>query len=157
MSQLSLANLLLPDRIKIPVEAEDKHGVIEEMCGFLSDLIEASEEERQAIQVAVLEREAVLSTGIGGNVAIPHGKSEALSELVLVAGRTAGPIDFDAIDERPVRLLLLLVGPESAADQHVRVLSRIGRVMRNAALRQELIDAPSPEAFHGVIAAAEAL
>ena len=58
----------------------------------------------QAIQVAVFEREAVLSTGIGGNVAIPHGKSEAVDELVLVAGRTAGPVDFDAIDQQPVRL-----------------------------------------------------
>ncbi len=155
VSQLLLADLLTPDRIRIPLEARDKNGIIEELCALLALRCEATHEEELEIRDAVLERERVLSTGIGGGVAIPHGKSEAVDDLVLVAGRTGEPIDFDALDERPVRIVMLLVGPESAAGLHVKVLSRISRLLRSPELRDRLVRADSPEAFHEVLRRAE--
>lgn len=155
MPQLLLADLLTPDRIRIPLEAHDKTGIIEELCAFLARGSGATPDEENEIREAVLERESVLSTGIGGGVAIPHGKSEAFEDLVLVAGRTSAPVDFEALDERPVSIVMLLVGPESAAGLHVKVLSRISRLLRHADLRERLVRAESPEAFHEILRRAE--
>lgn len=157
MSQLLLSDLLSPDRIKIPLGSTEKSELIGELCRHLARLSGATEDEEKEIREAVLEREAVLSTGIGGGVALPHGKSEAVDDLVLVAGRTAVPVDFDALDERPVRLVMLLVGPESAAGLHVKVLSRISRLLRSPDLRERLTSAETPEAFHHALKQAETL
>lgn len=144
--QLLLTELLTPDRIEIPLRSDDKAGVIAELARFLAGAAGVPEE-ADAIREAVLEREAVLSTGIGGGVAIPHGKTGRVEELVLVAGKTEEPIDFEALDGRPVRLILMLVGPESAAGLHVKVLSRISRLLRNESLRERLLEARTPREF----------
>jgi len=155
LSHILLADLLTPDRIRIPLESQDKPGLIQELCGFLATSCGASPEEEAEIRDAVLEREKVLSTGIGGGVAIPHGKSEVVDDLTLVAGRTKTPVDFEALDERPVRLVVLLVGPESAAGLHVKMLSRISRLLRSPAVRARLERAESAEAFYDVLQQAE--
>ncbi len=150
-----LSDLLRPDCIRIPLESTDKSGLISELCGMVASVSGATPEEENSIREAVLEREAVLSTGIGAGVAIPHGKSEAVDDLVLVAGVTRAPVDFQALDERPVRLVLMLVGPESAAGLHVKVLSRIGRLLRSPELRERLAGAESAERFHDILRRAE--
>lgn len=154
MPRLLLADLLTPDRIKIPLESTDKSGVIEELCGLLARLAHAEASEPE-IREAVLQREAVLSTGIGWGVALPHGKSEAVPDLTLVAGLTGRPVDFDSLDEKPVRIVMLLVGPESAAGLHVKVLSRISRLLRDPTVRARLLDAETPQAFHSALESAE--
>ena len=141
-----LSELLTPERIKIPLDSLDKSGILWEMSSLLARVSGVPEREEE-IHQAVLEREAVLSTGIGGQVAIPHGKSPVLDSLVLVAGTTREPVEFEALDDRPVRLVLMLVGPASAAGLHVKTLSRISRLLRHEAFRQELIDAGDPQAF----------
>jgi len=155
LSRLFLAELLSPDRIRIPIEARDKRGVIEEMCAFLAERLGAGPDGAARIRDAVLEREAVLTTGIGGGVAIPHGKSDVVDGLALVAGRTAEPVDFDALDERPVRIVMLLVGSEAVAGSHVKALSRISRVLRSPATRRKLVGAESPADFYEVIRRAD--
>lgn len=152
--QLLLTELLTPDHVKIPLVSADKPGLIDELASFLAS-VSGAPEEAEAIREAVLEREKVLSTGIGGGVAIPHGKSGRVDRLVLVAGTTRAPVDFEALDDRPVRLVMMLVGPESAAALHVKVLSRISRLLRRDDLRERLIAAESPEAFLEVIRSAE--
>lgn len=153
-AQLLLTELLTPDRIKLPLESTDKEGIIEEMSEFLAR-VSGVPEEVEPIRNAVLERESVLSTGIGGGVAIPHGKTGRVDDLVLVAGRTAEPVDFEALDDQPVRLVMMLVGPESAASLHVKVLSRISRLLRREELRDRLIRADTPRDFHAVLSEAE--
>lgn len=154
MSQLLLADLLSPDRVKVPLESTDKHGVIVELCSLLATASGVPEDEEE-IRQAILDREAVLSTGIGGGVAIPHGKSETVDELVLVAGTTRQPIDFDSLDARPVSLVLMLVGPESAAGLHVKILSRVSRLLRSRRLRDSLVAAASPQEFLSTLRDAE--
>ena len=154
MSTLQLAELLSPDRVKIPLESMDKAGLIEELC-FLLARVTDLEEGRGAIHEAVLEREAKLSTGIGDGVALPHGKCGLLDELALVAGSTRGPVDFDALDAQPVRLVVMLVGPESAAGLHVQVLGQISRLLREDSVRERLVAANTPLEFLSVIREAE--
>jgi mannitol/fructose-specific phosphotransferase system IIA component (Ntr-type) len=105
---------------------------------------------------AVREREQVLSTGIGGGVAIPHGKTPHVDQLMLAAGVAPTAIDFDALDGHPVRLFFLLVGPESASGAHVKALSRISRLLRRDRLRADLLASTTPEAFLDVIRRSEA-
>jgi mannitol/fructose-specific phosphotransferase system IIA component (Ntr-type) len=149
---LLLTDLLTPDRIRVPVAASDKPGVLRELVQLLADRSGAPFE---PLLNAVLEREAVLSTGIGHGIAIPHAKSSVVDQLWLVCGSAPDGIAFDALDGQPVRLFFLLLGPDSAAGQHVKALSRIARLVRGDTVREALLCAESPEAFHQILVEAE--
>lgn len=147
-----LKELLAPERILIPIPARDKPGVIEALCHHL---VACSGGSLDDVQRAVMDRERDLTTGIGFGIAVPHGRSPTLPELAVVAGRTAEPVPFDSIDGEPVRIVFLLSGPETAASQHVKALSRIVRLVRRENVRQALLDAPDPAAFYNAIVQAE--
>lgn len=149
-----LTDLLTPERIKIPLESTTKDDLLRELVALADD--SARVQDREEVLRAVLDREEVLSTGIGHGVAIPHGKSAHVSGLVLVAGVAREGIDFEALDGRPVHLFFLLVGPEEAAGQHVKALSRISRLLRRESFRLRLIAAGDANEFYSVLAEAEA-
>ena len=147
-----LADLITPPRIRLPVEAQDKPGALRELAHLLAEQCGGGVED---IIQGVEERERSLGTGIGFGVAIPHGKSPTMRELGVVCGVTAAPIAWDSVDGEPVRLLFLLAGPESSAGIHVKVLSRIARLVRREAVRQRLLQATSPEELHRAIRESE--
>ncbi|MGH7461248.1 MAG: PTS sugar transporter subunit IIA [Longimicrobiales bacterium] len=140
-----LTELLTVDRIKIPLESTTKDAVLRELVGVIANGNE--DQQHSELLRAVREREAVLSTGIGNGVAIPHGKSAVIPELRMAAGTAHQPVDFDALDGQPVHLLFLLVGPESAAGPHIKALSRIARLIRNDDVRKSLMAARTPHEF----------
>jgi nitrogen PTS system EIIA component len=148
-----LTELLSPDRVVVPLTARDKAGVIAELTHHLVDHSGGGFDE---VLGAVEEREAVLSTGIGFGVAIPHARSSAVRELSMVCGLSPVPVPYDSIDGEPVRLFFLIVGPESSAGQHVKLLSRIARLVRRDNLRQQLCEAGSPQEFYAALLDAEA-
>lgn len=149
-----LTDLLSPERIRIPLTAHSKEELLRELVGVVTG--SDRKEDQDDVLRAVREREAVLSTGIGHGVAIPHGKSPAIDELRMAAGRVAEPIEFDALDGQPVSLVFLLVGPESAAGPHIKALSRISRIVRRDDVRERLIAAQTPEEFLRALQDAEA-
>lgn len=140
-----LSELLSVERIKIPLESGSKDDLLRELVGVCAE--SHGIEDRADVLRAVREREAVLSTGIGNGVAIPHGKSSAVTGLRMAAGRSAEPVEFDALDGQPVSLFFLLVGPESAAGPHIKALSRISRLVRKDEVRERLIAARTAEDF----------
>jgi len=146
--------MLITGRIKITLHSSTKDDLLRVLVDRAADGAEVAD--RDEVLRAVMDREEVLSTGIGHGVAIPHGKSSSVDGLVLVAGVTRQGVDFEALDGQPVHLFFLLVGPESAAGQHVKALSRISRLLRRESFRQRLIDAPDAETFYSVLAEAEA-
>jgi fructose-specific phosphotransferase system IIA component len=148
-----LTELLTPDRIKIPLVSTTKEALLDELVGIVGRA--GSISDVSDVLRAVREREEVLSTGIGHGVAIPHGKSASVPNLALAAGVTTEPVDFEALDGQPVRLFFLLVGPEAAAGQHVKVLSRISRLLRRESFRRRLMEASSSEEFYSVLTEAE--
>ncbi|HEX2189821.1 MAG TPA: PTS sugar transporter subunit IIA [Longimicrobiaceae bacterium] len=148
-----LSELLPPERIRIPLEGRSKDDLLRELVDVLHSA--GGVGDPAAVLGAVREREAVLSTGIGNGVAIPHGKSAEVARLAMAAGVAAEPADFEALDGRPVSLFFLLVGPESAAGDHVKALSRISRLVRSDAFRRRLAEAKTPEEFHAILAEAE--
>ena len=87
------------------------------------------------------EREKLGSTGIGDGIAIPHGKSKSVNELVCAFARSREGVDFSSLDGRPVHLFFLLIAPENAAAIHLKALARISRILRDPAVRNDLMNA----------------
>ncbi|HYT70475.1 MAG TPA: PTS sugar transporter subunit IIA [Gemmatimonadales bacterium] len=147
---MRLSEFLTPARIRVPLAARDKEGVLRELVGLVGNGGLTDE-----VLGAILERERQFPTGIGYGVAVPHGKTPALSALVMVAGTTPAPVPYETIDGQPVRLFFLVAGPESAAGAHVKALSRISRLVRQEPVRGRLLGAKTPEEFYRVVCEAE--
>jgi mannitol/fructose-specific phosphotransferase system IIA component (Ntr-type) len=149
-----LSELLTAERVKVPLGSRSK----EEMLRELVELAVGDRGPRvvETVLGAVRDREGVLSTGIGGGVAIPHGKTTAVDQLVMAAGVAREPLEFDALDAQPVELFFLLIGPESASGAHVKALSRISRLLRREPLRNALRAAGDPAAFLRIVRESEA-
>ena len=138
-----LTELLSPDRVVVPLNVGDRHAVIAELTRHLAELADADYDE-------VLERGARSASrcrapGIGFGVAIPaRPLGRRCASWRWSAGVSPAPVPFDAIDGEPVRLFFLIVGPEASAGLHVKILSRIARLVRRDTVRQQLLEAAHP-------------
>jgi mannitol/fructose-specific phosphotransferase system IIA component (Ntr-type) len=142
---VQLIELLAPERVRVPLRSRAKEDLLRELVELAAGA--HGHEVVEALLRSVRERESVLSTGIGDGVAIPHGRTPRLESLVLAAGVSEVPVEFGALDGRPVQLCFLLAGPESAAGAHVRTLGRISRLLNRPGLRDALRRARSPDEF----------
>ncbi len=134
---MSLTELLDENAILVNLKATQKQEVIEELAAALTASGRISDN-REVLQ-AVLEREKIMSTGIGKGVAIPHGKCKAVDKLVGVLGIKKEGVDFQSLDEQPVYLFFLLVSPLNVSGPHIRALAHISRLLRHDNLRKRLI------------------
>lgn len=138
----------------VPLRGASKEAVLREL--LQAALPAAASATHDAVLAALQAREDLLSTGIGDGVAIPHAKTPLVDQLLMAAGVSERPVEFDSLDGRPADLFFLLLGPESASSAHVKALGRISRVLRREALREALRGAGDAAVFLQVIADAEA-
>jgi PTS system nitrogen regulatory IIA component len=129
---------LKEEAIVVDLTATDKKGVLQEMTVPLASLSGVDHDE---IVRVLLERERLGSTGIGGGIAIPHGKLKSLNSLMMGFGRSREGVDFDAMDGKRAHLFFLLLAPESSADGHLKMLARISRLLKNSIFRERLMNA----------------
>jgi PTS system fructose-specific IIC component len=151
---LRVADLLAPERVKVPLGGLDKESILAELV----DLVAGSAglaARREEIYQAVWEREAVLSTGISEGIALPHAKIAGLDAIAMAAGVCREPVEFGALDGGPVWLLFLVLGPETAAGSQVRLLSRIARLLSEESLRRRLLSAEDAGRFCRILREAE--
>ncbi|HEY3874349.1 MAG TPA: PTS sugar transporter subunit IIA [Candidatus Kapabacteria bacterium] len=136
---LKLTDYLRPESIGIGIEADSKEDVIEAVL----KLAEKNPHVRdiKKVRASVFEREKIMSTGVGKNFAIPHGKTDAVDDIVLAFATTAQPVDYGSMDNEPVRLVLLLVSKESLVSQRLRLLSSASKVMNSDSVRSALMAA----------------
>lgn len=120
------------------LRATDKNGVLQELTTLLAEISEVSQEEMVRV---LLERERLGSTGIGGGIAIPHGKMKSLSSLLMGFGRSRKGVDFDAMDGKRTHLFFLLLAPEDSAGGHLKMLARISRLLKNSVFKERLMNA----------------
>jgi len=148
-----LTQILQPTCVKVPLEGKDKDATITELVDVLdkNKLIQ----NRQTVMDAVFTRERARSTGIGSGIAIPHGKCNAVKELVMALGVTASPIDFESVDGKPVSIVILLVSPQDQTGPHIQALARISRLMLDADFKSALEKAPSSEVAYELISTRE--
>ncbi len=149
-----IADLLAPEQILIPLASRVKSDILLELSEILAARAGVPDQVTE-IHRAVERREAVLSTGIGNGIAIPHAKSPVLRAMTMAVGTTSDPIEFDSLDGGPVHLVWMLAGPERTIGLHVRTLARISELLRVEKVRAGLIAAASPEEFLTRVAAAE--
>jgi fructose-specific phosphotransferase system IIA component len=152
---MRLTDILKPQNIKIPLQATVKTDAIRELVDLLTANGEVADSKK--VLDSVLDREATRTTGIGNGLAIPHGKCNGTDHLVMAIGRPATPIDFQAIDGRPVTIIWLLTSPPDKTAPHIHALARISRLMTMEKFRQNLNQAKTSQEMFDIIAAQENL
>ncbi len=140
---MKLITYLQPEYIEIGITARSKDELIERMVEIASKNPNVLDKEK--VRTAIVERERIMSTGVGKGFAIPHGKTDAVSDIVLAFGITAEPVDYASMDNEPVRLVLLLVSRDSDVGLRLKLLSRASKVMNSDTARKALLEAKTPE------------
>jgi fructose-specific phosphotransferase system IIA component len=140
MKVLDLLNnsYIIPD-----LKGQTKEEVINELIDLFKDDPRVIDLEK--VRDAVLEREKIMSTGVGKGFAIPHGKTNAVNDILAAFGKANTPIEYDSLDGHPVNLVFLLVGKDNLVSKHIKLLSRISRMMNKDEFREKLIKATTSE------------
>ena len=134
---MRLTDVLKTDFVKIPLSGSTRDKCIEELISVLDE--NKIIRNKNSIFDAVLEREKIMTTGVGNGIAIPHCKHQDSPEFAVCLGIHKKGVDFQAIDKKKVRIIFLLIGPENNPGLHIKLLSRISRLLSNEELRNQLI------------------
>ncbi len=151
-----LSELISPAAINLNLKSHEREGVLEELVNQVPEIVNEPEA-RQTLLRALHEREQLYSTGIGDGVALPHARNALVGLVdhpVIVFGRHAQGIPYNSIDGVPARLFFLLVAP--TVTQHLAVLARISRLLRDPKLRQDLLAADNEKKVLALIRESEA-
>ena len=148
-----LTQILERGCIRAPLEGKDKESVITELVDVLAG--EGLLLDRDVVLKAVMMREQTRSTGIGSGIAIPHGKSTGVKELVMSIGIAAEPLEFKSIDGKGVMIVVLLASPLDKTGPHIQALARISRLMLDSDFKAKLESAGSGEIVYELISSKE--
>lgn len=151
---MKLSELVNLDSIRLRLQAKNKREAIAEMVALLESAHHC--ESHGEILDRVLRREAMMTTGIGNGVAIPHGKAKAAERMMAACAVAPDGLDFESEDGQPAVLFVLFVSPENAATLHVKVLANISRLFKEDSVRKSLREARTPQDFYAALQAAEA-
>jgi fructose-specific phosphotransferase system IIA component len=151
---MRITDILNDQLIRTNLPGANKDEIINAMIELASASEKVTDKER--MRAAIFEREKIMSTGVGSGFAIPHGKTDAVSDIVAALAITAQPIDYQSLDEQPVRIVFLLVGRDNMVGPHIKLLSRISRLMNKEDFRKKLLDAASPVAIYQLFKQEEA-
>lgn len=133
---MNIFSLLEPQTVLPNLEVKDKTEILHRLVSALEGKV--SKETSGKILKAVIERENIMSTGVGKGLAIPHGKTAAVEQTYAAFAVLKEPVEYEAIDHKPVNMVFLLVGPQSSNSLHIKMLSRISRLMNNSDFRSRL-------------------
>ena len=134
---MKIDDILKKDSIIANLAGTNKEEVLREITDFLQKLCLIKDKE--TLFNTLMEREKLGSTGIGENVAIPHGKSDELSQIVTVFGRSLKGLDFESLDQKPVHFVCMVIAPSNSTGQHLKALARISRLFKNQDLREGIL------------------
>ena len=140
---MKVADLLKDGFIIAELNNTGKEEVINELLELFKD--DSRVKDLDKVKESVLEREKIMSTGVGKGFAIPHGKTNYVNEILGAFGKSTKPIDYQSLDQQPVHLVFLLVGKDNLVSTHIKLLSRISRMMNKDEFRTSLIEAKTAE------------
>lgn len=146
---MKLVDVLQPQFIKFPLQKNTKEEVIKELIDVLA--AHQQLEDKEGIFRAVLEREKIMTTGVGNGVAIPHSKHPACKSFSIALGIHPQGIDYQSIDGQPVKIVFLLIGPEDKPGTHIRLLSRISRIISKSDVREKILASESAEHVYQIL------
>ena len=150
---MTLLDILSEESTIVNLEGETKEDIIKELVDALpqGEIVG----NREQVLQAVLEREQIMSTGIGDGIAIPHGKSDAVASLAAALGTQKRGVDFEALDGEPAYVFFLLVSPANVSGPHIKALARISRLLKNDDFKKKLTAAATSAEILTVIEAEE--
>jgi PTS system nitrogen regulatory IIA component len=146
---MKITDVLNKQAIKIGIEATEKEAALRELVDVLAKVRDIGD--KRAIVKALLERESLGSTGIGQGIAIPHGKTDRVNELVAVLGISKKGVQFDALDGEPVFIFFLLVAPRDSAGPHLKALAKVSRLLRDSYFCELLKNAKDEKEIYEII------
>ncbi|MBM15835.1 MAG: PTS fructose transporter subunit IIA [Nitrospina sp.] len=146
---MKIEEILKKESVIADLLADNKIDVIKEMIYRLKENNFIKNEE--ALFNTLMEREKLGSTGIGENVAIPHGKSNEVTQIITVLARSKKGIEFESLDQKPVHFICMVIAPANSTGQHLKALARISRLFKNQGLREGILQAGNPDVIYSII------
>lgn len=147
---MELADILAKHAVLTCTGVSDKRQLFEILAQKAAELTEFS---KQDILSTLVGREELGSTGLGNGIAIPHGKIKGLKGVTAVFARLDQPIEFDAVDDQPVDLVVMLLAPVGAGADHLKALSRVARLLRTESVTDQLRQETDPDRLHAILTA----
>ena len=147
---MNLGNLLSVDRIVPEMQASERWSAIVELVELLVVRGKIKPDDRELVLAALRQREETMSTGIGFGIAIPHASSDRVSEVVAAFGRSLKGIEFDSLDNAPVKFIVLFVVPKDQFQTHLRTLAAIAKFLNDRTTREKLGAAGSSEEIFSI-------
>ena len=147
---MKITDILKKEHIIDNLVSTDKASTLEELSSFLKN--KGLVLNKETLLNALMGRELLGSTGIGENVAIPHAKISEIDQIITMFGRSIKGIEFDSLDKKPVHFIYLVLAPMNSSGQHLKVLARISRLLKNKPLRESIISATETNQIYSIIA-----
>ena len=146
---MKIDEILKKESVIADLIGDNKVKVIKEMtqCLKKNNFIKND----QALFETLMEREKLGSTGIGENIAIPHGKSDEVTKIITVLARSKNGVEFESLDQKPVHFVCMVIAPAHSTGQHLKVLARVSRIFKNQGLRDEILQAESSDAIYSIL------
>ena len=146
---MDIGDLITPGGVIANLRVANKKQALQELARRAAPVVGRDD---HTIYETLLERERLGTTGIGMGTAVPHGRLAGLSRLYGLFARLEKPIDFEAIDDRPVDLIFLLLTPEGSGADHLKALARVARLLRDSSIAHKLRASRDAEALYAVLA-----
>lgn len=150
---MRIEDILSKDCIKVPLEAGGKEGIISELVGLMA--LAGIAENAGELSASAMEREGLMSTGIGKGVAIPHGRTKGVKRMAGSFGLARQPVDFGSLDGLPVQIFFFLATPQNIVADHVKALALVSRLLNREEVRSKLVAAKTPDEVLKVFSEAE--
>jgi PTS system nitrogen regulatory IIA component len=151
---MRLTDILDESSIVADLQASDKTEALEVLVEAMTK--SNPDVEKEEILRVLMEREELGSTGIGDGIAIPHGKSSNLTQIISGFGLSKEGIEFDSLDGKPANLFFLLIAPENSVGVHLKMLARISRMLKNTDFRHKLLNANTQKEIYQIISQEDA-
>ncbi|MBE86654.1 MAG: PTS sugar transporter subunit IIC [Verrucomicrobiales bacterium] len=148
---MELADLLTKEQVVTELKATDRWEAIEELIELLVSNGRVKSEHRDAILSVVKKREMSMSTGIGFGIGIPHASTDLIDEVTGAFGRSRNGVNFDALDNQPVTLVMLFLVPQGQFQKHLHTLAKIAKVLHKKEFRKLLEDAEDAAEMYQII------
>lgn len=145
---MRLSDILTEERVTVSLRADEKSAVLDALAGLLAS--GANGLSVAAIAKVLKDREQLASTGVGDEVAIPHGRVPGLQRVVAAVALCADGLAFDAIDGRPVKILVAILAPDRAPGDQLRALAKVSRLLRDRRVRERILATRSAAELLGV-------
>lgn len=152
---VKISSLLKEKYIELNLKEKNKSKLIAELVNFIAKVALASEKEKKLFLKAIIEREKLGSTAIGGGIALPHAKIDSVRKIILAFGRSQEGVDFSSLDGEKTYIFFMVISPKQDIGGHLKILAKISRLLKDRSTVEILNKAKDKKSILGIIAKVE--